>query len=75
IQESSAPGHQEAASRVPGTELIDIRDSICPETECVPVIGNVLVYRQTSHITDTYARSLKPVLEAELVPAVEKLAR
>lgn len=75
IEASSAPGHQKAAARVPGTRLIDIRDSICPESACVPVIGNVLVYRQSSHITDTYAKSLKPVLEAELVPAVKDLAK
>ncbi len=75
IESSSAPGHQEAATRVPGTRTIDIRHAICPESECVPVIGNVLVYRQTSHITDTYAKTLKPVLAAELVPAVQELAR
>jgi len=74
IERSSAPQYLEAAERVPGTRTIDIRDAICPEETCVPVIGGVLVYRQTSHITDTYARSLKPVLEEELVPVVEELA-
>ncbi|CAN5376179.1 SGNH hydrolase domain-containing protein [soil metagenome] len=75
IESSSAPGHQEAAQRVPGTRTIDIRDAICPQETCVPVIGNVLVYRQTSHITNTYARSLQAVLADKLVPAVEELAR
>lgn len=75
VAASSAPGHQEAAERVPGTQLIDIRGSICPDTQCAPVIGNVLVYRQSSHITDTYAMTLKPVLEAELVPVVQKMAQ
>ena len=73
IASSSAPGHLEAAERVPGTRTVDVREAICPEQTCVPVIGNVLVYRQTSHITDTYARTLRPVLEAELVPVVREV--
>jgi hypothetical protein len=74
IESSSAPGHQEAAERVPGTRTIDVRDSICPQPTCVPVIGNVLVYRQTSHITNTYALTLEPVLAEKLVPVVQELA-
>jgi hypothetical protein len=74
IKSSSALQYLAAAERVPGTRTLDIRDAICPEETCVPVIGGVLVYRQTSHITNTYAQSLKPVLEAELVPAVEEMA-
>jgi peptidoglycan/LPS O-acetylase OafA/YrhL len=74
IESSTAPEFLEAAERVPGTRTVDVRDAICPEDTCVPVIGGVLVYRQTSHITDTYARTLKPVLEDALVPAVEELA-
>ena len=74
IADSSAPQYEQAAEQVPGTRLIDVRDAICPEETCVPVIGNTLVYRQTSHITDTYARSLKADLAAELVPVVEELA-
>ena len=71
IESSSAPAFQAAAKEVSGTRLVDIRDVICPEAECVPVIGDVLVYRQTSHITDTYAKTAKPALEEELVPAIE----
>ena len=71
IESSSAPNFQAAAKEVEGTRLVDIRDTICPAEECVPVIGGVLVYRQTSHITDTYAKSARPALEKELVPAVD----
>ncbi|MGB7449561.1 MAG: SGNH hydrolase domain-containing protein, partial [Ornithinimicrobium sp.] len=74
IDASSAPGHLEAAERVPGTRTVDLRESICPEPTCVPVIGNVLVYRQTSHITNTYVMTLRPVLAEELVPVVQALA-
>ncbi len=75
VEASSAPLFQAAAEQVPGARLVDVRDAICPDEEvCVPVIGGVLVYRQTSHITDTYARTLRPVLEDAMVPLVEEMA-
>ena len=67
---SGASAQLPAAKRVPEVRVVDIRDSICPGETCVPIIGNVLVYRQTSHITDTYARTLTDVLAAALVPEV-----
>ena len=73
IESSSANQYLAAAKRVPGTRTVDFRDTICPEKECVPVIGGVLVYRQSSHVTDTYAMTMKPVLEDALVPAVKKM--
>ena len=39
-------------------KLVDLGDAICPDTLCAPVIGRVLVYRDTDHVTATYARSL-----------------
>lgn len=71
IESSSAPQFQAAAKEVEGTRLVDVRDAVCPAEECVPVIGGVLVYRQTSHITETYALTAAPALEKELVPAVD----
>jgi peptidoglycan/LPS O-acetylase OafA/YrhL len=42
---------------------IDLRRWICPGLEqCPPVIGNVLVYRQGSHLTATYVMTLVPIL-------------
>lgn len=55
---------------VPGAKVIDMTDVICPDqTRCAPVIGNVLVYRQGTHITRTYADSAEPQLAAELYRA------
>ena len=68
---SGAAAQLPAAKRVAGVRVVDIRDFICPPETCVPVIGNVFVYRQTSHLTDTYARSLTGVLGAALVPEVD----
>ncbi|HEV6952407.1 MAG TPA: acyltransferase family protein, partial [Promicromonospora sp.] len=71
VRSSSAGVQLEAAERVPGVTAIDLTDYICPTEECVPVIGNVLVYRQGSHITDTYARTLEGVLRDELVAVLD----
>jgi hypothetical protein len=67
---SGAAAQLPAARRVEDVRVVDIRTSICPETRCVPVIGNVLVYRRGSHVTDTYARTLQDPLARALVPAV-----
>ncbi|MCA5892733.1 acyltransferase [Isoptericola sp. NEAU-Y5] len=72
IKESGAAAQAPAAEQVPGTQVVDMAPEICPGEECVPVIGNVLVYRQTSHLTDTYAQTLIDPLREQLVPAVEK---
>ena len=60
-----------AAERVPGVETVDMTDLICPTEICVPVIGNVLVYRQTSHLTVTYVNTLTDQLSQRLLPVVE----
>jgi hypothetical protein len=54
-----------AAQEVPEVKLIDLNDFICPAPRCAPVIGNVLVYRQGAHVSNTYAKTLAPrLLEA-----------
>jgi hypothetical protein len=51
-----------AAQGLPNVRVVDLNDAICPTDPCAPVIGNVLVYRDTSHLTGTYVRSLVPRL-------------
>ena len=47
--------------------LIDLADYICPEeTRCSPAVGGITVYRAKSHLTNTYAKSLAPILEKKL---------
>lgn len=59
-----------AADMTPDAHVLDLNDYICPRDTCPPVIGGVLVYRQGSHITQTYIDSLADQLESELVPLV-----
>ena len=45
-----------------GAWLIDLNDAICPDDPCAPVIGGVLVYLDSHHISQTYGLSLAPRL-------------
>ena len=60
---------QRAAAREAGLPFVDLTEFICPSADCPPVIGNVLVYRQGSHLTKTYVETMAPRLEAALVKA------
>ncbi len=71
IVSSAAPTQRAAAALATSTEIIDLTDYICPKSRCAPVIGNVLVYRQGSHITNTYAKTLAPILTRELRRALK----
>lgn len=63
------PALKKAASTMGNVDFIDLSYAICPTRRCAPVIGNVLVYRQGSHITRTYAETLAPRLERALKKA------
>jgi hypothetical protein len=58
--------NQRNASEQTGERLIDLSKDICPEDPCAPIIGNVLVYRDSHHLTATYARTLAPALGEQL---------
>ncbi len=62
------PSLRAAAVRT-GTAFIDLTDFICPGERCPPVIGNVLVYRHSSHLTKTYVDTIAPMLEDALLEA------
>ncbi|MBV9830075.1 MAG: acyltransferase, partial [Marmoricola sp.] len=56
----------QAVARTKGAHLIDLTRFYCDRTTCPAVIGGVDVYRDNSHITVTYARTLAPYLLREL---------
>lgn len=55
-----------AANGLPNVRLVDFNDAICPTERCAPVIGNVLIYRDNSHLTGTYVRTLVPVMQKRI---------
>ena len=54
-----------AADQVDGVEVLDLSEYVCRGRTCPAVIGNVLVYRD-NHLTNTFAKSLAPVLARRL---------
>lgn len=74
IAASGAPTARAAAARVPGVMTADLTDTVCPDGDrCAAVIGNVLVYRQTVHLTATFVDSAEPQLDAALGAATKGL--
>jgi hypothetical protein len=60
-----------AADRVPGVSLIDATDRFCLARTCPAVIGNVLVYRNSGHLTASIVASLRPWLGRH--PALQRV--
>ncbi|WP_236783380.1 acyltransferase family protein [Arthrobacter dokdonensis] len=55
----------QAAERVPGTKVVDLRAYFCRNKSCAPVVGNVLVYRD-NHMTATFVKTLEIPLQKAL---------
>jgi hypothetical protein len=52
---------------------LDLNEYVCPEGTCTAIIGNILVYRDEDHLSDTYARTLAPRLADAFEPIVADL--
>jgi peptidoglycan/LPS O-acetylase OafA/YrhL len=59
----AAAAQLEALTDLDGVHAIDLRDRICPGEVCPAVLGDVLVYRQSSHLTATYVGTLTDALD------------
>jgi peptidoglycan/LPS O-acetylase OafA/YrhL len=60
-----------ASGRVP---LVNMNPFICGPASCPPVVGNVLVYQDSHHLTSTYALTTAPYLEARLLTVSKTMA-
>lgn len=49
---------------------VDLTRYICPQDECAPEVGNLIVYRDSNHITASFAMTLSPVLESQIAQAI-----
>jgi hypothetical protein len=47
--------------------VIDMNSLICGPSKCAPVVGNILVYLDSHHLTQTYSITLAPYLEQRLL--------
>jgi peptidoglycan/LPS O-acetylase OafA/YrhL len=62
-----------AAKDQPRTGTIDLTPWLCTKEICPAVIGNIVVYRDAHHLTETYMNTLAPYIEAELVRVMAAL--
>lgn len=53
--------------------LTDFSPYVCPDQTCHAVVGNVLTYRDSMHLTATYAGTLAPVMEEEVQAVLDMI--
>ncbi|GAA4772206.1 acyltransferase family protein [Citricoccus nitrophenolicus] len=61
-----------------GATTIDVVDYVCPAattgaTHCSGVVGNVVVWHDSSHLTPSFSRTMAPILERHMREAVDWL--
>ena len=61
----------DAARRVDTAQTINLNSVICDREFCSPILGNVLVYRDSHHLTATFSRTLGPALASRIVSMLE----
>jgi peptidoglycan/LPS O-acetylase OafA/YrhL len=53
-----------------GARYIDVSDWLCADTGCPMMIGDILLYRDATHITTVASEWFRPLLEASLAPVL-----
>ena len=54
-----------------GAQVLDVTNWLCTDKACPVIVGNLLVYRDSNHITTKYAEWLTPLIDAAVSPYVE----
>ena len=54
-----------------GAQVLDVTNWLCSDSACPVIVGNLLVYRDSNHITTKYAEWLTPLIDAAVAPYVE----
>jgi peptidoglycan/LPS O-acetylase OafA/YrhL len=62
---------ERTAAELLGATLIDVTPLMCPGDPCPVVLNRVIVYRDSHHMTATFAASLAPLIEPALLAALE----
>lgn len=71
LMAETSPLEELAAGGTLGEDFstMDMTDQLCPEGTCRPVIGNVLLYMDESHLTSVYARTTAKEFERRFLAA------
>ena len=51
-----------------GATYVDTTDWLCTESACPMMIGDILLYRDSTHLTTVASEWFRPLLEASLAP-------
>ncbi|WP_051681628.1 acyltransferase family protein [Cellulomonas sp. HZM] len=51
-------------------DVLDVNDLLCDATRCHDVVGGVIVYFDRGHLTSTFARTLRPEVEAAVAARI-----
>jgi peptidoglycan/LPS O-acetylase OafA/YrhL len=66
-------GNVEAAAQVKRATVVDVTSLFCTRTVCPSVIGGVAVYRDRTHVTQTFMTTLAPHLGRRIDAALRDL--
>ena len=69
VMSSRLDAERAVASQV-GVSFVDTTDWLCTDTACPVIIGDILVYRDVTHITTAAAEWFRPLVEASLAPVL-----
>jgi hypothetical protein len=61
-RDQALPGPTFHPEGLEANQVLDLSELICKRDSCPPVVGGVLVYRDSNHLTATYAKTLAPFL-------------
>ena len=56
-----------AMAETAGATVVDPTPWFCADGNCPVIVGNILVYKDTSHVTTPYVSLVTPLLEARIV--------
>ncbi|GGK73633.1 acyltransferase family protein [Ornithinimicrobium pekingense] len=68
--ERAGSGQPELLELRPALPVVDLNDAICPAQTCSPVVGGVVVWRDSNHLSATYVDSLRELVEEQVSPIV-----
>ena len=55
-----------ASADDPRVHLVDLTDQFCDDTTCYPVVGDMIVYRDYSHLSAEYSEALVPYITEQV---------
>jgi peptidoglycan/LPS O-acetylase OafA/YrhL len=66
LNEDARQAESAALRGLKSARLVDFADKLCTDSICQSVIDGQVVFRDSNHLTSTYARKLAPFLESEI---------